>query len=200
MIEDEGGRRERNRRELLNRIEDAAFELFVTQGYRATTMDQIAERADTARRTLFNYFPRKRDILEIWSNRRREQLSSLFDDEALSGAPAREQLVRHLSVLAAVNTDDPDLARVITTGRVVELAAFDEPFPVFDALQVSVTLGQESGEFRAEPSAALVAEVLTSFYTDTLQRWLLAGDAQAFSLDDVLQAKLALVLDGLTLT
>lgn len=125
-----------------------------------------------------------RDILEIWSNRRREQLSSLFDDEALSSASAREQLVRHLSMLAAVNTDDPDLARVITTGRVAELAAFDEPFPVFEALQVSVALGQERGEFRAEPSAALVAEVLTSFYTDTLQRWLLAVNAQAFSLDD----------------
>lgn len=44
------------------RISHVAFELFVTQGYENTTVDQIAEACGIGRRTLFRYFPSKNDI------------------------------------------------------------------------------------------------------------------------------------------
>lgn len=55
--------RERNRQRTIQRIIDAAFELFQTVGYHQTTMDAIAEKAEVSRATLFNYFPAKREIL-----------------------------------------------------------------------------------------------------------------------------------------
>lgn len=51
--------RERNKQRVIQRIQEAAFELFRTVGYDQTTMDVIAERAETSRGTLFNYFPTK---------------------------------------------------------------------------------------------------------------------------------------------
>ena len=41
----------------------AAVELFTEQGYDATTVAQIAERAGTTRSTFFRYFPDKRELL-----------------------------------------------------------------------------------------------------------------------------------------
>lgn len=38
-------------------------ELFLSQGYDATTMEQIAERAEVGKSTLYRYFPTKEDVL-----------------------------------------------------------------------------------------------------------------------------------------
>jgi len=57
------GRRARRKTETLRRIEDAGWHLFRTRGYEATSTREIAEAADIAAGTLFNYFPEKRGLL-----------------------------------------------------------------------------------------------------------------------------------------
>lgn len=54
--------RERNKQRVIQRIQEAAFELFRTVGYEQTTMDEIAEKAETSRGTLFKYFPTKSSL------------------------------------------------------------------------------------------------------------------------------------------
>ncbi|QPK81928.1 TetR/AcrR family transcriptional regulator [Schaalia sp. ZJ405] len=44
-------------------IQQSATELFIERGYSAVTIDDIAERAQVSRRTIFNYFPSKADML-----------------------------------------------------------------------------------------------------------------------------------------
>jgi TetR/AcrR family transcriptional regulator, regulator of mycofactocin system len=53
-----GRRRATSRAEL----EQAAFSLFATRGFDATTVDEIAAAAGIGRRTFFRYFPSKNDI------------------------------------------------------------------------------------------------------------------------------------------
>lgn len=57
------GRRERRTAATRRAIADAARQLFDAQGYADTTIDQIAERADVAPRTLFRYFDSKEALL-----------------------------------------------------------------------------------------------------------------------------------------
>lgn len=47
-------------------LEDAAFELFLENGYAGTTVDQIAQRAGVSRNTFFNYFAAKSDV--FWAD------------------------------------------------------------------------------------------------------------------------------------
>ena len=56
-------RRARRKTETLRRIEEAGWHLFTTRGYEATSTREIAEAADIAAGTLFNYFPEKRSLL-----------------------------------------------------------------------------------------------------------------------------------------
>lgn len=193
----EANRRERRRREIRERVEVAALELFTAQNYEPTTMDQIAERADIARRTLFNHFPRKRDILEVWARRRNEQLTATFAQERFQNLPTREQLAAYFTILADVNATDPALARIIATGRLIEMSTLEEPYPVFEAFRLSVARGQETGEITPNASAELAADVLSGCYTASLQRWLIEKEPDADSLHESLRAKLDLVLDGL---
>ena len=45
------------------RLMGAAIELFDEQGYEATTVAEIAERAELTKRTFFRYFSDKREVL-----------------------------------------------------------------------------------------------------------------------------------------
>jgi len=65
------------------RLVVAAVDLFTEQGYDATTVAQIAERAGVTRSTFFRYFPDKREILVAGQ----ETLSRLLA-EGIVEAPA----------------------------------------------------------------------------------------------------------------
>ncbi|NMI00127.1 TetR/AcrR family transcriptional regulator [Pseudonocardia acidicola] len=64
------------------RLVVAAVDLFTEQGYDATTVAQIAERAGVTRSTFFRYFPDKREILVAGQ----ETLSRLLT-EGIAEAP-----------------------------------------------------------------------------------------------------------------
>lgn len=57
------GRRAAQARATRRRIVDAAAELFVQQGYAATTLEQIAARAGVAVQTVYFHFGNKRSVL-----------------------------------------------------------------------------------------------------------------------------------------
>ena len=58
-----GGLRGRKRAETHARIQSEALRLFLTRGFEATTLDDIAEAADVSRRSLFHYFASKEEIV-----------------------------------------------------------------------------------------------------------------------------------------
>jgi TetR/AcrR family transcriptional regulator, regulator of autoinduction and epiphytic fitness len=58
-----GGRRQRRAGQTRQRILEAAADLFTAQGYAATTMQQIAERADVAWQTVYAVFGTKAAVL-----------------------------------------------------------------------------------------------------------------------------------------
>jgi AcrR family transcriptional regulator len=56
-------RQERRKRRTRLAIQTAAFELFAERGYRETTINDIAERAEVAPRTVTVHFPAKEELL-----------------------------------------------------------------------------------------------------------------------------------------
>ena len=61
-------RRERRRAETRARIQAAAMELFVANGFEKTTVDEIAVAADISRRSFFHHFTSKESVVFAWQN------------------------------------------------------------------------------------------------------------------------------------
>jgi AcrR family transcriptional regulator len=90
------------------RLVVAAVDLFAEQGYDATTVAQIAERAGMTKSTFFRYFPDKRELLSAGQ----ETLARLLAEgiaEAPAGASPLEAvaagLVRASSAMGPVNRE-----------------------------------------------------------------------------------------------
>lgn len=79
-------RRERRKQRTHLAIRTAALELFAERGYRNTTINDIAERADVAPRTVTLHFPSKEELLfdvePFALDRLVDRLSSRGDDES----------------------------------------------------------------------------------------------------------------------
>ncbi len=118
-----GGLRERQKKLRATQVLDAASALFAHQGYEATGIEEIAERAAVAPATIYNYFTTKPNLLMALALRhvhaampeRRNFFRNLPDD-VFDGILAferllAEQALRHLSrecwrvILSAQFTD-----------------------------------------------------------------------------------------------
>lgn len=57
------GRREQRKAETRQAISDVAIELIIRRGFEAVSMSEIAEAAGVSRKTVFNYFASKEDLV-----------------------------------------------------------------------------------------------------------------------------------------
>jgi len=71
------GRRERRKLEIRARVLEAAAALFEDDGFHATKIAAICERADIAQKTFFNHFPTKQHLLREIA---RESMGELLAD------------------------------------------------------------------------------------------------------------------------
>lgn len=98
------GLRERKKRRTRDRIEAVALELFMGEGFDATTVEDIAGAADIAPRTFFHYFATKEDVvLADYADRLRrllEHLADRPDDE-----PSWESLRQAFRSVAAAESE-----------------------------------------------------------------------------------------------
>ncbi|MBN8228346.1 TetR/AcrR family transcriptional regulator [Corallococcus macrosporus] len=90
-----GERRESKKRETRQRISDAATELFFARGFDAVTLDEIAAAAGVSKMTVFNYFPRKEDLMLD----RQDDLKLVFFREAIRARAPGKSPVAELRAL-----------------------------------------------------------------------------------------------------
>ncbi|WP_380173918.1 TetR/AcrR family transcriptional regulator [Kineococcus sp. DHX-1] len=111
-MDDSTSLRERTRRAVAGEISAAAFDLFVEQGFEATTVDQIAAAAGLSRRSFFRYFATKEDVLLQSLDATGRQVAS-----ALSERPSHEEpwtALRHcFDALVQTVDSDPDRSFVL---------------------------------------------------------------------------------------
>ncbi len=102
--------RERNRQRVNQRIIAAAVELFKTRGCQHTTMDDIADRAEISRGTLFNYFPSKDALLLPWGQEILERQIRPGLTAYLKKGPTTTQALQLLLTKISENIgDSPDV-------------------------------------------------------------------------------------------
>lgn len=96
------GLRERKRRDTRKAILDSAEILFPLRGYRNTTMEAIAERAEIAVGTIYNYFHSKAEVMVELNSRETERVISELRTLDIEGCSVEDMLWEIISRILAV--------------------------------------------------------------------------------------------------
>ena len=162
------------------RLESAALDLFVENGYEETTVAQIADRAGMNRATFFRHFADKREVLFGGE----DLLAALFAD-AITAAPAVATLSECLhAALAATAAAMTTHQRAKAAQRRLVLAANTEVQErgllkhARIARSVTAALRQRGND---ELTARLAAEMVMLAFSVAFERWMRANDDEPFS-------------------
>ncbi|WP_280230643.1 TetR/AcrR family transcriptional regulator [Nocardia cyriacigeorgica] len=191
-------RRERKRVHTRRRLYEAAMQLFEEKGYEATTMDEIAELADTARGTAYNYYPKKSAFLEEWTERRRRQVEADLDNAGLGDRPTSTLLRDYLRDLVRINLAQADLTRVLLPAWVKSGGPIDESPSLARVLTTYIEAGQQRGEIRADCDPERAGHLIRNAYLGALYLWLRAdSQKQPVDLQAAVDESIDIILRGL---
>ena len=163
------------------RLETAALDLFVENGYQETTVAQIADRAGLNRATFFRHFADKREVLFGGE----DVLTGLFADGIRAAAPAATVTECLQAAFAAADVAMTPRQRAKAAQRVRVVAANSEVQErgLLKHTRISRSI---SAALRTrgvdELTARLGAEVGMLAFSIAVERWLTADSDVPFSL------------------
>ncbi|MFQ6101360.1 MAG: TetR/AcrR family transcriptional regulator [Anaerolineae bacterium] len=192
-MEEKLPRRERKKRETRQRLMKAALRLFHEHGYNDTTVEQIAEVADVAKGTFFNYFKTKEAILPALAEWRLQELEKALLPQ--QGAPASP--VARIKVALCLVAEDPLSDPVVTRRLFAAKRHRPDIQPVHaltNLLAEQVRQAQAAGEIRADLDPIYLGGVIRALFFQQMMMWH-HGHCPA-SLPELIGATVDLLLDG----
>ena len=170
------GRRERKKREVRERISEAARQLFLEHGFEATTVEQIARSADVAQATFFNYFPSKSAVLGEMTSEVFERIEELVNELLARPASAQERIRRFADTVATEIAQTRGLARDVVLELMRISAPRDGGFPyvarVRDPFAAILREGQLQGDVRTDLDASFLADMVIGTLNVSITNWL----------------------------
>jgi AcrR family transcriptional regulator len=112
------GLRERKKLETRQHIADTAARLFADHGFDAVTVDEVAEAANVSKKTVFNYFPTKEDLVFHRTEERRESLLHAVRERAPGQSLTDAFRTRSLDFLDHVRSGSPVLRQGIVASLI----------------------------------------------------------------------------------
>jgi AcrR family transcriptional regulator len=143
-----GGLRERKKEQTRQLIADAARELFEERGFDAVTVAEVARAADVSEATVFNYFPRKEDLVYGRLESFEDELLAAVRDRA-PGESALKAFARFVleprGLLAGKNADEELLAITRMIAESPALLAREEEIFLRYTRSLASLLAEETG-------------------------------------------------------
>ncbi|SFP35613.1 MULTISPECIES: TetR/AcrR family transcriptional regulator [Actinomadura] len=176
------------------RLYQAAVALITERGYEATTVDEIAARARTSRRSCFNHFPTKSDITIEWARRRREQAMAAAQEAVSQGATdVLDRLRAYFHELAVITEARPVETREMLFGYLRACGPVLNRTPMAEELQMRLA---DDGTAGTDSGIDLAAEILHDVYQGVLWRWMRNDPAPPGAFTTELDAAIDITIQG----
>jgi AcrR family transcriptional regulator len=160
---------ERRKLEVREKIIAAAFELFLSKGVGATTIEEICERADVANRTFFNHFATRQDMIRALAQRRLVNLHDVFD-RADQPIPAR--LIGVFDDIATALVGSGDTYREMIGDMLASSGyGIQRGFNLHDTFVELVKEGVARGEVSARHDAQTLADIIVGALSGGIVNW-----------------------------
>lgn len=181
-------RRERKKKETHEKLFSSAMQLFRSQGFIETSVEQITQVADVGKGTFYNYFPSKEAVVLEFSRRTCQDL--VEKGRQIPSLTTRQRLTTLLRDWAEFMVKDREMAWVAVRNR--EGAEYD--VSLHYGLQAILNVGQQKGEISRDYNPEFLAESLEGMMLQHFIRWFVSGTGD---LQEEVEHVLSVFLDGL---
>jgi AcrR family transcriptional regulator len=180
------GLRERKKAQTRIRISEVATHLFITRGFKQVSVAEVAEAAEVSKMTVFNYFPRKEDLMLD----RHPELIDLLTDSIRGRAEGESPLAALRQLLVGIAREGHPLSglrdgvapffRTVLESPALLARAREQRDELETALTglLAETTGTVAASWRHRLLAAWITAAYRSSYAGSMHR-LLAGEQAA---------------------
>lgn len=181
------------------KIVTAAWDLFYTQGYDDTTVDDIVEASGTSKGSFYHYFESKDELLNslsyLFDDKYEELLDTIADD--MNSFDVLLYLNRELFDLIDNKIDQSLIARLYSTQitRKGEKSLLDNDRLYYKLLRQTVSKGQARGELTTEMTVNDIVRFYAMCERAMINEWCLCN--WSFSLKNYASQYLPLMLSGI---
>ncbi|TCV68631.1 TetR/AcrR family transcriptional regulator [Neorhizobium sp. S3-V5DH] len=198
------GLREKNKKDKLLRIKEAAFSLFLSKGFDDTTTREIASLAGVGMGTVFVYAETKRDLLFLIVN---DGLEACISESRATISPDYSLLHNLLIILRRhyrYFAENPVISRAALremyfyqSGKQAE--RFNRTRHALRHLLIDlITEALDKGIIKSTEAPELIAQAVFAIYQVDLRIWLSEDDPDLDKGTDRLRRQIELVLKGLS--
>lgn len=192
------GRIERKKRETRQKIVKVAMDLFQNQGFNNTTMEQIADQTDIARKTLYNYFPVKEDIVDEYVRNISQELARETFETIQNLPDTRTRLLTALNNAYGWVENNPEITGICINYRlrnmVKDAGSQSAETGTQSILAKVISLGQQTGEIRPDISVKMLVTHIDLLRGTITFEWL--NDPSRFELHEEIAKLVDLFLYG----
>lgn len=150
----------------------AARHLFSRNGFDSANMDSIADMAEVARATLYNYFPSKESLLIGIAEEELEKIRQIIMTELAEIDDADKKLTRVLEVFILDSLPYINLTRKITyLNSREESQYYTIRLAMLEILEKLVLEGQNQDLFRRDIATADILDIIMGTYLSALYQW-----------------------------
>lgn len=164
----------------------ASLHLFVTKGYRSTTVDEIAGRAELTKGAVYFYFPSKSAILMALF----DQIEALMVDRmvervAAAGPSLQDKLIAFMHGQSTVGADKAELVLLYIlmllefnhAGDEIETRVKGIYQRLCQSVEELMHRGKLTGEFRTDLDTREVAAIIMALHNGTFLEWYCRGES-----------------------
>jgi len=181
------GRREKRKQEIRLRIEEAAYSLFGRNGIEETSIEQICEQADVARRTFYGHFSNKHALIGAMG------ISRLYSQ---SEPMLAELMANHRSTHARLHAMIDYIESNFATYKDIDRQLFLMAPLVFaqdkeqqrkigmsaiDGFKQLFTIGLDNGDVRTEFSPEILATLVVGTLNTLTSSWAIDASYPVFA-------------------
>jgi len=165
---------ERKKEETKKRIIAAALRLFKERGIEAASMEMIAEEADIARGTLYNYFPVKEAIIDEHIKRSFREKNPARSRELQSLPDTRARLICFFSMLIDGVQAHKDIFERYIVYRMQQMVSFQQTDTDKSGFNLAadeiIALGQKNGEIRKDLPDSVLVELFEFAFIEAVKQ------------------------------
>ena len=165
---------ERRRLRTQTALVDAAIDLFQRKGIRATTIEEICERADISPRTFFNHFETREHLYAAIARRRATEFAAFLDAQRDDERPLTQRLPELFGAIGQGLAGMPAYRELIGEMLRTRIEGGDETVrgrSLSGAALRFVSDGVERGEITTAHRPETLADILLGAITTAVGNW-----------------------------